>query len=80
MDTNKTQTLKHKERLDAHRVKVITFMSFLLGFSHALLTYVISTYFVRAAGTDNIGIFYFISYVIFLLFLLNLHLLLNLQI
>ncbi len=73
MDTNKIQTLKHKERLDVHRVKIITFMSFLLGFSQALLTYVMSTYFVRAAGTDNIGIFYFISYAIILFSLLNLH-------
>ena len=73
MNRDEIQILKHKEHLDARRVKIITFMSFLLGFSQALLTYVLSTYFVRAAGTDNIGIFYFISYIIILFSLLNLH-------
>ena len=45
----------------------------MLGFSQALLAYVMSSYFKQSAGTDNVGIFYLLSYVIVLIILLNLH-------
>jgi MFS family permease len=64
---------KHKEHLDRQKVKLIAFISFLLGFSQSVLIYVMSTYFKQASGTDNVGSFYLIAYVILFIALLNLH-------
>ena len=65
--------LIHDEKLNAGRVKLVGFISFMLGFSQALLAYVMSSYFKQSAGTDNISIFYLLSYAIILIVLLNLH-------
>jgi len=65
--------LIHDERLNSSKVKLVAFISFMLGFSQALLAYVMSSYFKQSAGTDNVGIFYLLSYVIVLTILLNLH-------
>lgn len=51
----------------------MTFVTFLMGFAQATLIYVMSTYFKLSIGTDNVGIFYAVSYIIFLIILLNLH-------
>ena len=64
---------KHKEHLDRKKTKVIGFISFFLGFSQAVLIYVMSTYFKEASGTENVGGFYFVAYLILLSILLNLH-------
>lgn len=64
---------KHDEQLDANKIKLTGFISFLMGFSQAVLIYVISSYFKLATGTENVGIFYAVSYGIFLIILLNLH-------
>jgi MFS family permease len=64
---------KHKEHLDRKKTKIIGIISFFLGFSQAVLIYVMSTYFKQASGTENVGGFYFIAYSILLLILLNLH-------
>ncbi len=64
---------KHKEHLNRKKTKVIGFISFFLGFSQAVLIYVMSTYFKEASGTENVGGFYFVAYFILLLILLNLH-------
>lgn len=63
----------HDEKLDAGRIHLTSFVSFLMGFSQAVLIYVISSYFKLATGTENVGIFYAVSYIIFLAILLNLH-------
>ncbi len=63
----------HDEKLDAGRIHLTSFVSFLMGFSQAVLVYVISSYFKLATGTENVGIFYAVSYIIFLVVLLNLH-------
>ncbi len=63
----------HDEKLDAGRIHLTSFVSFLMGFSQAVLVYVISSYFKLATGTENVGIFYAVSYIIFLTVLLNLH-------
>ena len=65
--------LKHKEHLNRKKTKLISLISFFLGFSQAVLLYVMSTYFKEASGTENVGGFYFIAYAILLCFLLNLH-------
>lgn len=64
---------KHDESLDENKIKLTTFVTFLMGFSQSVLVYVMSSYFKLATGTDNVGIFYAISYIIFLIILLNLH-------
>lgn len=64
---------KHKENLDENRLRLSSFVTFLMGFSQAVLVYVMSSYFKEATGTESIGIFYGVSYFIFLIILLNLH-------
>jgi len=64
---------KHKEKLDEGKIKLVTFVTFLMGFAQAMLIYVMSTYFELSIGTENVGIFYAVSYIIFLVILLNLH-------
>ncbi|MFA4817477.1 MAG: MFS transporter [Parcubacteria group bacterium] len=65
--------MAHDEKLDAGRIHLTSFVSFLMGFSQAVLVYVISSYFQLATGTENVGVFYAASYIIFLAVLLNLH-------
>lgn len=64
---------KHKEFLDRKRIRIINLITMMMGFSQAILAYVMSTYFKKASGTENVGPFYFISYAILLLLLLNMH-------
>lgn len=64
---------KHQENLDENRLRLTSFVTFLMGFSQAVLIYVMSSYFKLATGTESVGIFYGFSYAIFLLILLNLH-------
>ena len=64
---------KHKENLDKTRLKLTSFVTFLMGFSQAVLIYVMSSYFKLATGTESVGIFYAVAYTIFLITLLNLH-------
>lgn len=64
---------RHKEELNTSKVKFIDFLSFFLGFASAMLAYVMSIYFSRALGSDNIGVFYLIAYAIILVSLLNFH-------
>jgi MFS family permease len=63
----------HEEKMDQNKIRLISFVSFLMGFSQALLFYVMSTYFKRASGIENLGVFYFFSYVVVLSVLLNAH-------
>ncbi len=64
---------QHDEQLNANKIRLTAFVSFLMGFSQAVLIYVMSSYFQLATGTENVGIFYAVSYAIFLIILLNLH-------
>lgn len=63
----------HDEQLNSKKIKLINFISFLIGFSQATVVYVFSTYFKDSSGTENVGIFYFVAYLFVLIFLLNLH-------
>ena len=67
----------HIEHGDKKKVKLINFISFLFGFAEALLIYVLSDYFREALGFSNVSVFYFISYAVALVGLLNLHKLIN---
>ncbi len=63
----------HDEQLNQKKIKLINFVSFLVGFSQAIVVYVFSTYFKISSGTENVGVFYFFAYFFILMFLLNLH-------
>lgn len=65
--------LKHKENLNVKKIKLINFISFLFGFSASVSGYIIALYFKQTYETNNIGVFYLISYIIILVLLLNLH-------
>jgi MFS family permease len=43
-----------------------------MGFSNAILAYIMSSYFELASGITNVGIFFTVSFVVFLIVLLNL--------
>lgn len=64
---------KHQEKLDRMRVWVVNVVGFLMGFSQSVLAYTVSTYFKESSGTENVGIFYFISFATVLFILLNLY-------
>lgn len=63
----------HDEKLDKNRLRLVTFISFLIGFSEAVVAYVFSSYFKEASGTENVGTFYVVSYFVALVMLLNFH-------
>ncbi|HBO16752.1 MAG: Drug resistance transporter [Candidatus Moranbacteria bacterium GW2011_GWE2_35_2-] len=64
---------KHQEKLDRIRVRVVNVVGFLMGFSQSVLAYTVSTYFKESSGTENVGIFYFVSFAAVLFILLNLY-------
>lgn len=65
--------LKHSEKLNKKKIKLISFISFLMGFSQAFFLYVMSSYFKQASGMENVGVFYLAAYAITLIAFLNLH-------
>lgn len=71
------KTKRHIESKDDGKLKLINFVSFLLGFSQALLTYVASDYFRQAIGIENVSVFYFVAYATSLVVMLNLHKFIN---
>ena len=52
----------HREHFKRNKVRLISFLSLLLGFLDAFFIYVLSSYFVSMTGSDNVGIFYFLAY------------------
>jgi len=58
--------------LNNRTIHLITFLGFIFGFSAALLTYVTSTYFKQVINSDNIAIFYVITFALTLVALFNL--------
>ena len=64
---------KHIEHTDKKKLELLSFISFLFGFSQSILVYVISDYFRESFGSENVSIFYFISYSVALVGILNMH-------
>ena len=64
---------KHIEHADEKKLGLLKFISFLFGFSQAILAYVIADYFRESFGSTNVSVFYFISYIIALIGILNMH-------
>ena len=63
----------HEETLDKKKIKLIGFISFFMGFAQAVTAYILSSYFKEALGTENVGIFYSLAYVVVFIILLNFH-------
>jgi MFS family permease len=70
---NVAEAVFHDEQLDKRKIKLVGFISFFAGFTRAILFYVMSYYFRLASGTENVSLFYTVSYAIVLLVLLNMH-------
>lgn len=68
-----TNQFGHAEKKDYKKLFFIDVVSFLMGFAAALFAYILSSYFKEVMGTDNVGVVYFVAYVIVLALLLNLH-------
>lgn len=52
----------HEEKLKKNKVRLVSFVSFILGFLDAFFIYILSTYFSVIAESDSVGIFYFAAY------------------
>ncbi len=52
----------HSEQLNSRKIRLVGLASFVLGFLDAFFIYVLSTYFSTVSGSENVGIFYLISY------------------
>jgi MFS family permease len=70
---NSTSQLSHQESLNRNKIFFVNLISLLMGFTSALLTFIISSYFTQILGTENIGWTFLISNIILLFSLLILH-------
>lgn len=59
----------HSEYLKKNKIRLISFISLLVGFLDAFFIYILSTYFSVVSGSVNVGIFYFLGYGVLLIVL-----------
>lgn len=52
----------HEENLKKNKVRLVSLVSFTLGFLDAFFIYILSTYFSDIAQSDSVGIFYLVAY------------------
>lgn len=50
------------DHFDKNKVRLVSLVSFLLGFLDAFLIYILSAYFAEVTGSENVGPFYLIAY------------------
>lgn len=67
------KNIMHSENLNKGKVRLVSFVSFIIGFLDAFFIYVLSSYFSSVSHSDNVGIFYLVAYsgVLFSLFYLQ---------
>lgn len=58
MILSETEARRHQEQLDEKKVKFISLLSFVFGFTDAFFVYILSSYFSEVIGSDNVGGFY----------------------
>jgi MFS family permease len=63
----------HDERAEPPKLKLLSGISFLFGFTDAVLVYVLSSYFKEVTGTDNVSFVYLIAFSVVLISLFFLH-------
>ena len=71
------ETQVHKENINKKKIKLVSFLSFLLGIAGSSLIYILSEYFKETSGTENVGFFFFISYAMIFLALVYFHTIIN---
>ncbi len=54
--------MMHTENFNRQKIRLVSAVSFVVGFLDAFLIYVLSTYFSVISSSDNVGIFYLIAY------------------
>ncbi len=69
--------LKHAERLDHKKIRLLNLLSFLIGISGSSLIYVLSSYVDGLVGEENMSLIYSLAYLILFFLLLNFHKLIN---
>ena len=52
----------HKENLDERKIRLISILSFIFGFTDAFFIYIVSSYFSEVVGSESVGGFYFIAF------------------
>lgn len=52
----------HNEDLKKNKIRLISLLSFGIGFLDAFFIYILSSYFSAITGTANVGVFYFLGY------------------
>ncbi len=57
----------HSESLNKNKVRLISLVSFLVGFLDAFFIYILSTYFSLVSHSENVGVFYFVAFSVVLL-------------
>ncbi|MFZ1654706.1 MAG: MFS transporter [Candidatus Moraniibacteriota bacterium] len=60
-----------EEHFNRNRVRLLSALSFLLGFLDAFLIYILSSYFVQISGDHLVGSFYLVAYVLVLWLLMH---------
>mgnify|MGYP001240257458 CR=1 FL=1 len=63
----------HQEKLDERKIRFISILSFIFGFTDAFFIYIISSYFSEVVGSDSVGAFYLVAFSIVLTLLWWLH-------
>lgn len=64
---------QHDEHVNPSKIKLVSLISFLFGFSDAFLVYILSVYFKEVSGTENVSFIYLIAFSIILVALLYFH-------
>ncbi len=65
--------LSHDEHIESSKIKLLSVVSFLFGFTDAVLVYVLSSYFKEVTGTDNVSLVYLLAFSVVLVSLFFLH-------
>lgn len=62
MERKRKHSTKHRERANIKGVHVVDSLSFLFGFADSLFVYVLSSFFAEVLGSDNVGVFYLVTF------------------
>jgi predicted MFS family arabinose efflux permease len=60
----KTDEHEQRKQVDVKGTHVIIGLSFLFGFADSFFVYILSSFFARVIGSDNVGIFYLVTFAI----------------
>lgn len=58
----KNRTSRHREIANLKGAHVINALSFLFGFADSFFVYILSSFFAKVLGSDNVGVFYLVTF------------------